>query len=66
MLQHACLQGTVVASALTSDQTPYRADERQRIRAAGGVVRFAGSTDSRAPLQQRLAFALQSICRSRV
>ena len=30
--------GRIVPTALSSDQTPYRPDERQRIRAAGGLV----------------------------
>jgi len=42
--------GRIVANALSSDQTPYRADERQRIRAAGGLVMSFSQLMGDAPL----------------
>ena len=50
--------GTLAAVALSEDQTPYRADERQRIREAGGLVMTYSQMMGDAPMHDSWAVQL--------
>ena len=43
-------KGALVATPLSTDQTPYRKDERERIRAAGGEIMSVDQRDGHVPM----------------
>ena len=47
--------GTVIAVPLTKDQTPYRADERERIKKAGGVIMTIDQLEGTEPMHENWA-----------
>lgn len=53
--QGAVKDGTVVAVALTKDQTPYRKDERERVKKAGAVVCTIDQLEGTEPMHENWA-----------